>query len=84
MWDDPEITPETFRIYTRNLPAKDASLNFIYSVKRLHSRINRNQSKSIDLQQRMYSNQNWSPASRNTITFLDQKANEQETELFLR
>ena len=21
-WDDPEITPETFRIYDRNIPAK--------------------------------------------------------------
>ena len=29
--------------------------------------------KSIDLQQSMYSNQEWSPASRKNSTFLDQK-----------
>ena len=23
-WNDPEITPNTFRIYTRNIPAKEA------------------------------------------------------------
>ena len=33
-WDDPEINPEMFLIYAINLPAKEASCNFIYSVKK--------------------------------------------------
>ena len=55
LWDDYEINPETFRIYARNVSAKEAPRNFIF-VDRLHSNIDRNQKKSIDLQQRMYSN----------------------------
>ena len=38
-WDDPEITPETFRIYAGNFPAKEASGNFIYSVKKFTLRL---------------------------------------------
>ena len=81
-WDDPDITPETFRIYVRNVPAKESSHNFIYSVKRLHSKINRNQRELIYLQLQMHSNQEWLPASRKTSTFLDQKLKEQETDCF--
>ena len=44
-WDDLEMTPKMFRIYARNVPAKEASRNFIYSVKRIHSKNNRNQRK---------------------------------------
>ena len=58
-WDDPEINSETFQLYARNFAAKEASRNFICSVKILHSKINRNQSKSVDLQRRMYSNKEW-------------------------
>ena len=60
-WDDPEIIPEMFRIYARNVPVKEASRNFIYCIEILHSKINRNQRKSIYLQRCMYSNQEWSP-----------------------
>ena len=70
-WDDPEITPETFRIYAKNVPAKEASRNLIYSVKIIHSKTNINQRKSIDLEWWMYSHQERSPASINTCTFLD-------------
>ena len=47
---DPEITPETFRIYAKNFPAEEASRNLIYSVKIIHSKTNINQRKSIDLE----------------------------------
>jgi hypothetical protein len=33
-WDSPLITHDTFRIYARNIPAKEASRNFVTSVKR--------------------------------------------------
>ena len=82
MWEDPEITPEMFQIYARNFPAKEASRNFISSVKILHSTINRNQRKSIYFQRRMYYNQECSTASSNTTNFLDQKPEEQETVCF--
>ena len=44
--------------------------------------MNRNQSKSIDLQRSMYSNQEWPPASIKTSNFIDQKPKEQETVCF--
>ena len=36
-WIDSKITPDTFRIYTRNVPAKEASRNFVESVKHVCS-----------------------------------------------
>ena len=48
--DDPEITSETFQIYAVNVPAKESSHNFIYYVKIILSKINRNQRKSIYFQ----------------------------------
>ena len=56
-WNDPQITPDTFRIYARNIPAKEESRNFIHSVEQIHSQANRRQRKYIDLQRQMYSNQ---------------------------
>ena len=82
LWDYTEIASETFQMYARNVPTKEASCNFVYSVKILHYKININQSKSIDLQHRMYSNQEWTPASSKIGTFLDQKSKEQETVCF--
>ena len=49
LWDDPGITPEMCQMYARNVPAKETSGNFIYSVERLYSKININQRKSIYL-----------------------------------
>ena len=31
-WNDPQITPDTFRVYARNVPAREASRNLIHSV----------------------------------------------------
>ena len=83
-WDDLEITPETFWIYAINVAAKETSHTFIYSVDKLHSKIYRNKRILINLQQRMYYNQECSPASSNISTFLDQKSNEQETVCFYK
>ena len=57
LWDDTEITPETFQIYAINVLAKEASRNFVYDVKIIHSKINKNQRKSIYLKLIMYSYQ---------------------------
>ena len=32
-WDYIDITPETFQVHARNIPAKEASHNLIYSLK---------------------------------------------------
>ena len=81
-WEDPEITPDTFCIYARNVPAKEASRNFIRSVERIH--IEYTKRKCIDLQRRMYSHQEWSSATTKTSTFLDSRAKEQETLCFFK
>ena len=54
LWDDPEITPETFWIYAINVPEKEAYHNFIYSVKILHSKVNINQRKLVDFKCFLY------------------------------
>ena len=76
------MTPKMFRIYAGNFAAKEASRNFIYSVKIIHSNINIIQRKLIYLKRSVYSHQEWSPASSKTSTFLDQKPKEQETVRF--
>ena len=46
-WDGPEITSENVQIYARNVPAKEYPHYSVYSVKRLHSKIIRNQIEPI-------------------------------------
>ena len=67
-------------MYSIDLPAKEVSRNFIYSIER----ININQRKAIELQRNMYSNQEWSTATSKTSNFLVQKAKEKETVYFQR
>ena len=59
LWDNPKITPETFLIYAINVPAKEASCDFIYSADILNHKNNRNKRKSIDFKRHMYYNQEW-------------------------
>ena len=53
-------------------------------VERLYSGITRNQKKWIDLQWRMYYNQQWSYVSRMTSIFLDWKDKEQKNVCFYK
>eukprot|EP00957_Ditylum_brightwellii_P112261 8559092-Ditylum_brightwellii.AAC.1 len=65
-WDDAEITPDTFRIYARNVPAKEALYNFIQSVEQIYAQVDINKRKCINLHQHMYSHQEWTTANVKT------------------
>ena len=49
-WNDDKITPDIFRIYTRNVPAKEASRNFVKSIKCVYNKSEIKLRKSQDLQ----------------------------------
>ena len=83
-WNDNKITPETFRIYARNIPAKEASRNFVESVKRVYAASEIKLRKSHDLHRRRFSHQEWSLASQAVNTFLDSNTKEQETLCFFK
>lgn len=81
-WADEKITPETFRIYARQIPAKQASKDFIESVKQHYPDCL--ERKAIDSEKRRYSNQEWRSASPTTITALESKLKEPERLLFFK
>ena len=83
-WDDPKITPDTFRIYARNIPAKEASRNFVESVKRIYNKEEYIIRQSIDLQRQRYSHQDWTAATSETKNFLDQMSKEPEIICFFK
>ena len=56
-WDSLLITHDTFRIYARNIPAKEASWNFVTSVKRKFTQEQLRLRSSIYLQRRRFSHQ---------------------------
>ena len=83
-WDDPSITPGTFRIYAKNIPAKTASKDFVRSVKNHIQMENYRERKAIDLQRYRFSNESWKDASAATVTTLDAQMKEPGTLLFFQ
>lgn len=77
-----EITPDTFRIYARNVPAKESVKDFVASVRRNFARSDRRECKSIDLQKLRYSHEDWCTATPAMSTYLDKCVKEQEVLCF--
>ena len=83
-WDDPEITPSTFRLYSRKVPAKDATKQFVDRVKRHIPPRSIRSSKAEDYQKFRFSHQEWSKASADTSSKLDHRLKEPLEILFFR
>ena len=83
-WDDPKITMSTMRLYSKRVPARDASKEFVNRVRRrveVGSRIERN---AEDVMKNRYSHQDWRSASENVSTKLDQHLKEPQLLLFFK
>ena len=83
-WDDPLITPQTFRIYARNVPAKQANREYIQSTKQSVPHNLRTESKSKDLEKQRYANQDWVRATPRMTKLLDTELKEPDTLLFFK
>ena len=81
-WTNSAITPSTFRIYSKQIPAKQASKDFIISVKAHIPVTERKEKKAIDLEKRRFSNQDWTQASSQIISHLEMKLKEPQLLLF--
>ena len=81
-WNDELITPTTYRLYGRKVPAKKASQEYIDKVcyKLDHHQFIKRQ--SIDLQMPQQSHQEWQPANETTTESLDYKCKEPRHLLF--
>ena len=83
-WEDPRILPSTMRLYSKKIPAREASRQFVASVRRSVNNNEYIEQKAEDIEKSMYSHQDWTTASETTSTLLEQKVKEPKTILFFR
>ena len=83
-WDHEAISPTTFRLYSRRVPAKEASKQFIDRVRRLITSNDLREKEAEDVAKGRYSHQEWSRANDVTSATLDQKLKEPTQILFFR
>ena len=65
-WDDSKITPSTMRLYSKKVPAREASKQFVERVRRQINENSRIEKDAEDVEKNRYSHQEWSNASQNT------------------
>ena len=83
-WNSPEICPGVFRLYGKKYPAKQASHEYITSVKMQLNQEEYVERISEDIQKRNDSHQEWCQASEHTMSTLDNQLKEQRTLLFFK
>jgi hypothetical protein len=83
-WDNPVITPQTMRLYSKRVPAKDAARHF---AQRVRSHVNSNDLRervADDVEKPRYSHLEWSQASESATNTLEQKLKEPRRLLFFK
>lgn len=83
-WNDPNIVPSTFRVYSKRVPAVDAAKEFISNVKRTIRSSEIRVRVSKDLQKSRYTTSDWRPASSDTSNKLEEKIKPPNQLLFFR
>ena len=83
-WDDDAITPATMRLYSKKIPAREASRQFVDRVRRQVVDADRIEHKATDVQKSRYSHQDWRTASELTSSKLEQRVKEPMNLLFFR
>ena len=81
-WNDPIITPDIFRIFSKKLPARHAVEAYISQVKAQLSYNEYIEIKSVDTQKPRSSLSEWSPANESTSNSLDKILKEPSSLLF--
>ena len=83
-WNDEIITPSTYRLYGRRVPAKEAARQFIERVRRSFEPNQLREKKAEDVQKHRRIRLEWMPASETTSSTLEQILKEPEVLLFFR
>ena len=83
-WSDPEITPSTYRLYSKKFPAKEATRQFISAVTQSIESNHIIEKNADDVQKSRYSHGEWMTASDEVKASLDQRLKEPRTLLFFR
>jgi hypothetical protein len=83
-WNDEQITPSTYRLYGRRVPAKEAARQFIERVRRSFEPNQLREKKAEDVQKHRRIHREWAPASESTSGTLEQILKEPELLLFFR
>ena len=83
-WSSNEITANTYRLYSKKFPAKEASRQYVERVRRL---IHHNSLKSRtaeDFEKARFSHSEWRPATQSSIDQIEQQVKEPNEILFFR
>ena len=83
-WTSDKITPSTYRLYGKRVPAKEAAKQFVERVRRSIQAHNLREKKSDDVEKSRYSHQEWNRASDNTTNQLENATKEPNLLLFFR
>ena len=81
-WNDNRIPPSTMRLYSKRVPAKEATKQFADRVRRFYNSENLRERVSDDVEKSKFTQQEWYTASISTSTILDEKLKESKTLLF--
>ena len=83
-WASEKITPSTYRLYSKKIPAKEAAQQYVDRVRRqVHGTLLKCK-KSDDVEKSRFSHREWSVATSNTVDQLEQKVKEPNELLFFR
>ena len=75
-WSDPEITPSTFRLYGKKVPANEATTEFVENVRRNIDPNLLRVKVSKDMEKNRFSHSDWERAGDKTREVLDKKVKE--------
>ena len=81
-WNDPLITPDVYRIFSKKLPAKESVEKYISQVKHQLNSDQYCERKSVDVQNRVSSLTEWVVASEGTRAKLDMRVKQPRCLLF--
>ena len=83
-WDNDAILPSTMRLYSKKVPAREASRQFVARVRRQVDDSVRIEKVAEDVEKSRYSHQDWRIASESTSSQLEQMVREPKTLLFFK
>ena len=83
-WDDPKISMSTMRLYSKRVPARDASKQFVDQVRRQVEDDSRVERESEDVVKNRYSHRDWHGATDHVSSKLDQHVKESQLLLFFK
>ena len=83
-WNSEEITPDTYRLFGKKFPAKEASRRFVENIKMRDDVGTVLEKTSDDVENPRFSHAEWRTASETTSVALDKKLKEPRTLLFYR